>query len=246
MPGPRQLGHRARPAVGRAARARGWTPTATPWSCSARSSTPASTSSCWLKDAGLHGGDDYVRRYDTWLSWFDEQGIEGVGFGWLNLRRTGRRPAPAARLALRRRAAHRPGDRRVGRRRRRRGRPRPTTSWPVPTSSRRPRASPGAEDPSTIVLRQQRGLRRARQVDTVEAAFVGACDGDLSVGQIIGALAQLLEQDVDDVRRDVLPAGRRAGGGGVPLRDGDLALAGRGGDFPTSVEFQAEVAWSLT
>ena len=43
----------------------------------------------WLKDAGLHGGDDYVRRYDTWLSWFDEQGIEGVGFGWLNLRRTG-------------------------------------------------------------------------------------------------------------------------------------------------------------
>ena len=37
------------------------------------------------------------------------------------------------------------------------------------------------------MLRQQRGLRRARQVDTVEAAVVGACDGDLTVGQILDA-----------------------------------------------------------
>jgi methylase of polypeptide subunit release factors len=48
----------------------------------------------WLKDAGRHpatGGDveDYRRRYDTWLSWFDEQGAVAVGFGWLNLRATG-------------------------------------------------------------------------------------------------------------------------------------------------------------
>ncbi len=41
------------------------------------------------------------------------------------------------------------------------------------------RGPAGAEDPSTIVLRQQRGMRRARQVDTVEAALAGACDGDL-------------------------------------------------------------------
>ncbi len=40
----------------------------------------------------------------------------------------------------------------------------------------------GAEDPATIVLRQQRGMRRARQVDTVEAALAGASDGDLTVG----------------------------------------------------------------
>ncbi len=44
----------------------------------------------WLDDAGLRGADDYVDRYDRWLSWFDEQGIESVGFGWLNLRRAGR------------------------------------------------------------------------------------------------------------------------------------------------------------
>ena len=39
------------------------------------------------------------------------------------------------------------------------------------------------------MLRQQRGLRRARQADTVEAALVGACDGELTVGQILDALA---------------------------------------------------------
>ena len=42
----------------------------------------------WLKDAGVHGRPDYTQRYDAWLSWFAEQHIEAVGFGWLHLRRT--------------------------------------------------------------------------------------------------------------------------------------------------------------
>jgi hypothetical protein len=64
---------------------------------------------------------------------------------------------------------------------------------------------PGAADPATIVLRQQRGMRRAEQVDTVLAGFVGACDGELSTDQILGALAQLLELPLDQLRRDYLP-----------------------------------------
>ena len=68
--------------------------------------------------------------------------------------------------------------------------------------------APGAEDPDTVVLRQQRGLRRARQVDTVEAALVGACDGELSVGQILDALAQLLDRDPEATRTTYLPAVR--------------------------------------
>src|SRR3546814_17931532 len=51
---------------------------------------PASYVELWLKDAGLQATPDYVRRYDTWLRWFEEQGIEAVGFGWINLRRTAR------------------------------------------------------------------------------------------------------------------------------------------------------------
>jgi hypothetical protein len=67
---------------------------------------------------------------------------------------------------------------------------------------------PGAADPATIVLRQQRGMRRARQVDTVEAGLVGACDGELSVAQILDALATLLGQDAAALRRDRLAAVR--------------------------------------
>ena len=47
---------------------------------------PAAYVELWLKDSGHHGGPDYTRRYDTWLSWFEESGIEGVGFGWVNVR----------------------------------------------------------------------------------------------------------------------------------------------------------------
>ncbi|QHK20366.1 methyltransferase [Pseudarthrobacter psychrotolerans] len=51
---------------------------------------------------------------------------------------------------------------------------------------------PGAEHPGVILLRQGAGLRRTNLLSTQLAGFVSACDGDLSVGQIIGALAALL------------------------------------------------------
>ena len=68
--------------------------------------------------------------------------------------------------------------------------------------------APGAADPEEIVLRQQRFVRRARQVDTVEAALVGACDGELSVDQILAALGQLLDQEPADLRASYLPVVR--------------------------------------
>ena len=64
---------------------------------------------------------------------------------------------------------------------------------------------PGAADPASIVVRQQRGLRRARQVDTLTAAVVGASDGELSLHQILGALAQLLERPVEELVAAALP-----------------------------------------
>ena len=67
---------------------------------------------------------------------------------------------------------------------------------------------PGAEDPATIVVRQQRGFRRARQVDTVEAALIGASDGDLSVGQILDAVAEITHGDADQLRSTYLPVVR--------------------------------------
>ena len=58
------------------------------------------------------------------------------------------------------------------------------------------------------MLRQQRGLRRARTADTVEAALVGACDGDLSVDAILDALGGLLELDAAEARTTYLPVVR--------------------------------------
>jgi hypothetical protein len=64
-------------------------------------------------------------------------------------------------------------------------------------------------------------------VDTVEAALVGACDGDLAPGQILGAVTSLL--DVPPV-----PVGEQAGLVRVLLGDGYLVPCGtsRGEERP--------------
>ena len=182
---------------------------------------PAAYVELWLKDAGRHPATgahdvgDYLRRYDTWLSWFTDQGIEGVGFGWINLHKgAGAADGPAT--------AGRPPAREL-------------LEWPYeveqpiapaiagwgaaahvevsldsllvvePDVQQETVGAPGADDPTHLVLRQQRGLRRARRADTVEAALVGACDGELRLGQILDAIAQLLDEDAAQVRATYLP-----------------------------------------
>jgi hypothetical protein len=70
------------------------------------------------------------------------------------------------------------------------------------------RGAPGADHPETIVLRRRLGMRRTEQADTVLAGFAGACDGELTAGQILDALADILGTDTtgytDDVRRLVV------------------------------------------
>jgi hypothetical protein len=64
---------------------------------------------------------------------------------------------------------------------------------------------PGAADPQHIVLRQQRGFRRAVEADRGLAGVLGACDGDLPLGTIIEALAGLVGADAAALRGDILP-----------------------------------------
>jgi hypothetical protein len=174
---------------------------------------PAQYVELWLKDSGHHGAPDYADRYDTWVSWFDEQGIEGVGFGWVNLRLRDGAGAPARELLDWRYEIEQPVAPAIG-------------AWGDavdaladgldadarlvvrPDVRQETVGAPGAADPEVVVLRQQRGLRRARQVDTVEAALVGACDGELSVGQILDAVAQLLDRDPAETRETTLPVVR--------------------------------------
>ncbi len=187
----------------------------------------------WLRDAGVHGRPDYPDRYDAWLSWFEQQGAQAVGFGWLNLRRTDEPPdvrfeewpydveqtlGPEVAAHFRRVDVQRSlgDDELLAARLMARADVRQETY-----------GSPGAEDPQEIVLRQQRWMRRARQADSVEAALVGACDGDLTVEQILDALERLLEAEPGALRdgylavvRDLLAQGFLETGTGTPAPNG--------------------------
>ncbi|WP_026555995.1 DUF7059 domain-containing protein [Arthrobacter sp. 35W] len=63
---------------------------------------------------------------------------------------------------------------------------------------------PGAEHPGVILLRQGAGLRRTNLLSTELAGFVSASDGELTAGQIVGALAMLLERDDAGFAHDLL------------------------------------------
>ncbi|WP_375342535.1 methyltransferase [Curtobacterium sp. MCBD17_034] len=64
---------------------------------------------------------------------------------------------------------------------------------------------PGNDDPTVITLVQGGGFARRVDADTALAAFVGACDGDLSVRAIIEAIADLTGVGAEDLAADLLP-----------------------------------------
>ncbi|MFF4141775.1 methyltransferase [Streptomyces sp. NPDC001698] len=158
----------------------------------------------WLRDAGDHRGDaaEYQARYDTWLEEFEARKVRAVGFGWITLRRTGSAtpsitveewPHPVeqplgdtvrahfARVDYLRDhddAALLDGHFRL-----------------VREVVQEQVGLPGAEDPEHVVLRQNCGMRRATTVDTVGAGFAGVCDGTLSAGRILDAIAQLMGEN---------------------------------------------------
>lgn len=179
---------------------------------------PAQYVELWLKDAGVHGGTDYVQRYDAWLGWFAEVGVEAVGFGWLNLHRpdAGSDRSPVTRFEEWRFDVEQPIGSEIAAWAGRVDLERTTDDEALLAARLRTRVDvrqetygePGAEDPEQVVLRQRRGLRRARQVDTVEAGLVGACDGDLAVGQVLDALGVLLDRDPAQMRERYLPVVR--------------------------------------
>ncbi|RBQ15684.1 methyltransferase [Spongiactinospora rosea] len=152
----------------------------------------------WLRDSAEHGGAGYRQRYDAWLDRLAALNATGIGFGWITLHASAaddpvvrveeltqrvelpvggyvddvlasiavaHRAGDADLLAARLRLADGVVEERVG--------------------------PPGAEHPARILLRQTRGLRRTAQVGTAEAALAGVCDGDLPLGPLLAAIAEL-------------------------------------------------------
>jgi methylase of polypeptide subunit release factors len=177
----------------------------------------------WLADAGLVGTPDYPQRYRAWLDYLDAQGIEAVGMGWLAVRRSAR-ARPEVRVEEWPHAVHQPVGQAFGDffdavdRSRLPDAGFLLTRWRVhPEVVQETIGAPGAADPHHIVLRQQYGFGRAVDAGTALAAIVGACDGDLPLGLLVGAVADLLDVEPDSLTSEVLPQLRRLVGEGYLL-----------------------------
>jgi methylase of polypeptide subunit release factors len=165
----------------------------------------------WLADAGLAGGSEYAQRYAEWLDYFAACGIKQVGMGWFALHNGGRR-RPEVRFEDWPHAVHQPvgaafadffaaieparlfDDQLLA------------TCWQIhPELIQETFAAPGAADPEHLILRQHYGFGRATEPGTALAAVVGACDGDLPLGVLIAAVADLLGVDSLALQGELLP-----------------------------------------
>ena len=173
---------------------------------------PARYAEVWVRDGGTRPGS---REYDdllgAWLDDFERRGVTGVGLGWVLLRRPADAPTLARYEAVDSAAAGVAGlvsaalaahdrlealdDAGLA----------ASTLRVAPDVTEARHHLPGEEGPSVIELRQGGGLARTVDVDSALAAVVGACDGELPVGALIDAVAQLLEADAGALRADVLP-----------------------------------------
>jgi hypothetical protein len=163
---------------------------------------PAAYVATWLADAGERGNPSYVDRYDAWLTGLERERVAAVGFGFVVLRRTDAQrrltvldwphpveqplaPHLASWLDRQRWLADHDSDDALA----------AATVRLSPDVVQEQLGRPGAEDPEHVVLRQQTGLRRAFSADTATAALVGACDGTLAVGRLVGAVREVLGDD---------------------------------------------------
>ncbi|MFF3328935.1 methyltransferase [Streptomyces sp. NPDC002888] len=168
----------------------------------------------WLRDAGDHRGGqaDYQARYDAWLDEFEARKVKAVGFGWITLRKTAA-AEPVITVEEWPHSVEQPLGDAVRTHFDRLDYLRAHDDAALLEGYFRLAAEvvqeqvglPGAEDPEHVVLRQHRGMRRATKVDTVGAGFAGVCDGSLSAGRILDAIAQLVGED-PVMLRDRTPA----------------------------------------
>ncbi|MEU6944249.1 methyltransferase [Streptomyces sp. NPDC046316] len=163
----------------------------------------------WLRDSGDHRADPeaYALRYEAWLDEFEARKTKAVGFGWITLRRNAAVASGEVEPSIVIEEWPHPVEQPLGdtvRAHFERQDYLRTRDDAALLADRFTLASevvqeqvglPGAEDPEHVVLRQNRGMRRATKVDHVGAGFAGVCDGTLSAGRILDAIGQLMGED---------------------------------------------------
>jgi len=179
---------------------------------------PAEYVTLWLRDAGEQPGTEgWRQRYDSWLDWFTEAGVAGIGMGLISMRRAGEQPSqvvcqdvPQAyqlpigaavddwflRNAWLRSASV---DQLLA-----------TPLVAAPELVRSTHCLLGAEgwQPALVQLRQSGGLRWEIEVDDAVSALVAACTGEAQLGIVLSVLAAAVSAPVEQVTAALLPVAR--------------------------------------
>lgn len=218
-------------------RAAGWADAAglDCWIIERERQDPAQYAETWIRDGGTRAESaEFERLCGAWLDDFAARGVTGVGFGYVLLRHPESADAPRVRRIERLNAPLGRGTAGLGSHL---ASALAAADWQAARTDDEVLAArltvasdvteershwPGEPDPSVLLLRQGGGFRREVRVGTELAAIVGACDGELSLGAIVVAVAQLLERDLADLRRGTVAEVREL------LVDGVL-LVGFGG-----------------
>lgn len=178
---------------------------------------PAEYVELWLRDSGEASGPAYQQRYDQWLDWFAAHRIEAVGFGVVNLHRTGRANPTVVIEELTQPIA-------------------PPIGWQVTEwFSRSDRLRFAQQGGRALVdarlvrarnvrleqvaaagvagwtvteqrLRLVSGLGSSIDIDPIGAALVAGANGDATLRQQLDVLAAAYEVDADDLTRSAVPA----------------------------------------
>lgn len=189
---------------------------------------PAEYAETWIRDGGTTSDREpaaWAAAYGAWLDDFASRDVEGVGFGIVTLRRPVSGQPSLRRLEEHTGSVRQPLGAHLAR-------SLAGHDWlatrddaqlaaahlvTAPDVTEERYLTPGAADPNVVILRQGDGLGRGVHASSPLAALVGACDGELTVGQIVGALAALFEVPADALAAELLPAVRNL------VRDGFLA-----------------------
>jgi len=188
------------------------------WVIERERQSPEEYAATWIRDGGTRVG---TPEYDTlcaaWLDDFAERGVTAVGFGYIVVRRrVSEDAAPLLHTELLSSplgpAASGLGDHLLA--------GFAAHDWMAsrddaalaaerlvlaPDVTEERHHWPGQEAPTVIRLRQGAGFAREIDADPALAGFVGACDGELTVGQLAAALADLLEVDEGALLAQLLP-----------------------------------------
>lgn len=180
--------------------------------------SPEEYAETWIRDGGTREGTErFDELYDAWCEDSAERGVLQVGFGYVWLRRRTSFETPAWNRSERLLSPPGHNDTGLGvhmatcvaahdRQAAMTDAEVAATAFLVAGDvTQEQHHWPGSEDPTAIILRQGGGFGRSIPVDTALAALVGACDGELTVGAIAGALAQLLDVGEDELATRLLP-----------------------------------------